>query len=200
MPRSLLISLLSALALLSVVFFRNAGTWLVVSDSLPQRLDVIFTLGGDRERDRYSLELAKKYPEATWVISGRDSKRYLHWIATAGVDTGRTRFVDTCSSTFAEVLFLRRWLRQQTGDSAATKTPVNVGLVTSPYHMRRVALVTGGLFNENGILLHRIAVPFEKASTSRDQYDHWWRYKRMHSVVKLEWIKMAHDMFRVAFA
>lgn len=111
-------ALLLALAITAVFAYRGFGSWLIVSDPLPEHIDVIFTFGGETVRDDYSRELAQKHPEATWIVSTFDTTQRSR-IQGNAVAQSRLVVVDTCPDTWSEVRFLRSWLAER-ADSPAT--------------------------------------------------------------------------------
>jgi uncharacterized SAM-binding protein YcdF (DUF218 family) len=103
----------SALVLAAIVVagfaFRGLGQWLVVRSELPERLDVIFTFGGETARDTYALRLSEQHPEATLVISAHSAAR-TRLLLGGYLDDSRTVIVDSLANTWEEVKFLRGWL------------------------------------------------------------------------------------------
>lgn len=110
------------------------GKYLFVQSLLPANLDVIMSFGGARStRDRYAQELVKKFPNATWVLSGRNKEAYMKELSKNGVDTVKIDFVDACESTLDEIQYLKKYLVKQ-------KQTATVGLVSNQFHMRRIKL------------------------------------------------------------
>jgi len=175
-----------ALAIGAIHAFRNLGLWLVVSDPEPERLDVIFTFGGGRQyRVRYSRELYLRHPGAVWIVSGREEVKHLRRMAASGLDTTRVVRVESCQSTRDEMVWLREWLTTH----QPTDSTHFVGLVSSPYHMRRVNMLARTLLGE--YQKHSLPVPFDRACAPLVAYESWWRHGELARLVSMEALKLA---------
>src|SRR3989339_1455334 len=141
---SLKVLLLLFAALIPIVFllFRlidSAGLWMVVSDPIPKRLDVIYTYAGEGVRNYYSRVLFDRHPETLWIVGRWPMRRRYYQALYNGVDSTRLWFMPTDSlNTHLEFLGLCGLL-----DSLAKLRPpgspeLEVGLVSGPYHMRRI--------------------------------------------------------------
>jgi hypothetical protein len=171
----------------------NIGDWLVVSDPLPARIDFIFTFAGQNPRLTYSKELMERYGDAHWILS--DFHHFYSRILTRnGFDMARVSAVDTASSTLSEVRALRDWLRTNTGSfqrtpAAADTAPghshsiLSIGLVSSPYHMRRIKFMTNDIFRDHqkDVRFYYLPVPFERFHWTRQDMRAWWRSKTLRT-------------------
>lgn len=170
-----------------VIAFRHLGTWLIVSDPLPKKLDVIFTFSGGSNRAPYAKELFIKYPESFWVLSYPNSS-FLKKPENKDLDTSRITIVDTCTSTHSELLYLSDWLNKH----ASNKDTINIGLVSSPYHMRRIKLNAHKFVHNKNCTFYYLPVPFEQDDFSGKQYQNWWKNKYLQRVVTLEIKKIVY--------
>lgn len=157
----------AAILAFGVFAYRHAGLWLLVSDPEPQRIDVIFTFGGEEIRKKYSLELARRHPDAHWVISNHNYKRTLNWVTEMNVAQSRITIVDTCASTFTEIIFLNEFISSNNllatasnDDSIVQSNAYNVALVSSPSHMRRISVLAANTFDKQHITSIFLPVPF----------------------------------------
>lgn len=191
----------AALLAPAVVALRNAGTWLVVSDPMPERLDVLFSFDGDRRRHAYALSLARRFPESMLLLSRHGGREGLASLLSGKDDGKRVYIVDTCSSTLSEVKYLAHWLRvnsvlrRDTGVSS-----VAVGLVSSPFHMRRIEMLARCLLERDGALCHLLPVPDSMYVHGDDDYGRWWTDKQLRSRVLREYLKLFADRIRVMLA
>jgi hypothetical protein len=192
-PRFLLITAFVLLPVLAAAaLFLKTGTWLLVSDPLPQRLDAIFTFAGENARITYSRELTQVYPGARWVISDHDHL-YERILARNNFDLRRVDFIDTCTHTLSEVKGLADWLRAgrtaavQTG-TAGTQTAgaLHIGLVSAPYHMRRISIMVNDVFSGDSARLYYLPVPLQRYGWTRDDFAHWWRSKTIRGLAGSE--------------
>lgn len=182
----------AVLAAGAVVLAAHAGSWLLVSDPLPPRLDVIFTFGGENARVAYSHELTARYPEARWVLSDH-GRLYSRILARNGVDISAISVVDTCTNTLSELHGLADWLRVNlavvpagtgSADSAALSGKrIDIGLVSAPYHLRRIRCMAREVLRGRGLVIHCLPVPLERFGWTKRNFDRWWSSKPVRAVV-----------------
>ncbi len=188
---------------LSAFAFVNLVKWLIVSDPLPEKLDVIFTFAGERVRDIYSQQLTKKYSEAVWVISGRNKIKYFERLNNDNFDTSRIFFVDNCTSTFSEVTYLKEWLdayKNSTYKSGNSHSPpMHIALVSGPYHMRRISILVKGILKNSKNVFHYLPVPFDRYNHTSDDYRLWWKNRVLRHIFILEIQKIFYDLWRIVF-
>lgn len=118
-------------------------TFLVVRSSMPDDLNVVMSFAGAKSRDRYAITLLDRFSDAEWILSGRNKSEYLAVLDADGIDTGRIIFVDHCQNTLDEVRFLKKYLKENNKIH-------NVGLVSSPLHMRRIKMFVEGYIGHGG--------------------------------------------------
>lgn len=179
---------LAVLVLAAVTLF--AGIWLLAADPLPEELDVIFTFGGERARDAYSAELVARYPRALWVVSGAVRPAFMAWAASRAIDTAGVLYLDTCSGTWSEVEALRDVL----GTVSGAQGPPVAGLVSGPYHMRRIRILVGAILGPpsgRGATIRYLPVPLERYGHTRRGYLLWPFNVRMRRLVFSELKKSA---------
>jgi uncharacterized SAM-binding protein YcdF (DUF218 family) len=185
-----------AIALLvcgAAIVVTNIGDWLVVSDPLPPRLDYVFTFAGQNPRLTYSRELMERYPDAHWILSDFHHF-YSRILARNGFDMTRVSAVDTASYTLAEVHALSDWLQANTDSLqrlpvAADTAPghsfskLSIGLVSSPYHMRRIKFMVNDVFRDRrkDMLFYYLPVPFERFQRTPQDMRAWWRSKSLRT-------------------
>jgi hypothetical protein len=184
------LTLCTTVVLVILVFFaiREAGVWLLVKDPLPEKVDVLFTFAGERHRVDYTSELMLKYPRAHWVLS--DFKEgYFNYIKKKKFDISRITVVDTCVSTIYEVKSLLGYLEEH---QSFYPDGVTVGLVSGPYHMRRIQLMVKSRSRLNNIRFVYLPVPLKSYNTSDEMYKRWWNYRNISSVVFSELPKILY--------
>jgi uncharacterized SAM-binding protein YcdF (DUF218 family) len=202
--RKILLSITFSLAaLLILVLFcgRNAGKWLVVEDTPPGSLDLLFTLGGDLDRFSYAKELIGEYPDAVWLVStgrfpvfdtislGEAVRRN---IALEGFDTSRVIVNDTCISTRSEIDMMCHTLDSLRAAGFRDKKEISVGIVTSPYHSRRAVSETRRHCSDSDIIFYSLPVPLDQCVRMPHHPDRWWRYRIEASFVITELIKLIY--------
>jgi hypothetical protein len=176
------------LVVLAFVAIREAGVWLLVKDPLPEKVDVIFTFAGERHRVDYSSELMLKYPHAHWVLSDfKDG--YYNYIKKKNFDISRVTVVDTCASTIFEVKALFGYLQEH---QKLYPGGITIGLVSGPYHMRRIQLMVQSRSRLNNVKFVYLPVPLESYNTSSEMYKRWWNYQNISSVVFSELPKILY--------
>lgn len=177
--------------------FRNLATWLVVSDPLPPSLDVIFTFAGDNQRLIYSKELYAKYPQARWVIS-YPTKKIAVPLKREGFDTSRIQIVDTCKNTNTEAWFITGWVRHaaETGAGISRANPLKVGLVSMPYHMRRIHLDVSRKPKDESCVYYYLPVPFEQYGLTKADFKTWWMIAPLRASILLEFKKYLYYLWK----
>lgn len=189
--KNIFFGLLLIFVMLSLFFIKYVGEWMMVSDPLPQKIDVIFTFSGENVRDQYSRELFNIYKESLWIVScWYDKEKYIGDLESEGYDTSRIFTVDTCSNTYSEVMFLKMYLRENYKDDK-----IVVGLVSGPYHMARIALITKKMNFSPRHSIRYLPVPKDRYVISYDveYFKNWWRTKLM----LFEMIKIFKDMMAI---
>jgi uncharacterized SAM-binding protein YcdF (DUF218 family) len=192
----LLFSLLIVFTAIGLFVFKNLASWLIVSDPVPQSLDVIFTFGGEDSRTIYSKSLFLKNPHPLWIISS-DNKKLAKTLGKEGFDTSRIRIVDTCTSTFAEISFLKNQIAdfvKTSGNSGIAGLPT-IGLVSNWYHMRRIKLTASRKIPKELCKLLYFSVPLSKNESSRF-LGAWWKDDNVRSIVCSEWWKILYYQVR----
>lgn len=184
----IILGLTVVLVVLGFVAIREAGVWLLVKDPLPDKVDIVFTFAGERYRVDYSSELMMKYPNAHWVLSDfKDG--YYHYIKKKNFDVSRVTVVDTCASTIYEVKSLFGYLE---GQQNLYPDGITVGLVSGPYHMRRIQLMVKSRTRLKDVRFVYLPVPLKSYNTSDEMYKRWWDYSDISSVVFSELPKILY--------
>jgi hypothetical protein len=191
-PAALLLAVFAATALAT-----RAGSWLVVEDPVPPRIDVVFTYTGENNRENYSIELVKK-TGAFWVLSGRDAKATTQRVAAAGVDTSRFLFTGDCENTWQETTFITRWVNRSLNDGrlAHQNGPAVIALVSSPAHMRRIRLGVHKLaaHTQDARFVY-LPMPDTMSIVGRRALSSWWRTESARNTVYFEMAKIVETVF-----
>lgn len=193
-------------AFLLWLFLLKAGSWLLVSDPVPERLDIVFTFGGEGARVKYSRELMDRFSGAHWYISDY-RQGYTRLLRRDGYNMKRVSHTDTCSSTLSEVTVLDSWIRSgeawrlSVGKSAqdslqfisqSASSPLHVGLVSSPYHMRRIKMMVSRTDLHGRVKFHFLPVPMERYDYNRQMFRKWWRHENVKRLVISELQKIVY--------
>ncbi len=168
----------------ATIAFRNLALWLVVSDAPPASLDAVFTFAGETQRIVYSRELFAKYKSSRWILS-YPSKRIAVRLAKEKLDTSRIVVVDTCKNTSSEALFVTGWAGRECARFTFER-PLCVGLVSTPFHMRRIQMEISRKFKQGACRFYYLPVPYERYGVTRETYRSWWLYKPLRQAVLLE--------------
>lgn len=187
-PRRLYYSVFAGGALFicaAVACCLNIGQWLVVSDPVPARLDVLFMFGGENARFSYSRGLMDRSPDTRWVMSD-NFRQYSRVLSREGFDMSRVTALDTCRYTLSEITALAGWLKDNrdaliraAAQDTAAKQAVRVGLVSSPCHMRRIRFMTHEVIRDTAFKCFSLPVPLERYGWTSDDLRHWWRTKAL---------------------
>ena len=156
-----IVAIVVGLAVFGTCLFRNAAGMLVVADPEPEQLDLLFTFGGHENRGKYSAEVFRNHPQVTWVFSHGSKKVVRDRLRDDSLSLRRVVFSNRSSSTVQEVKELREWVKRERETRNIRKdVPLHVGLVTSPYHMKRASLLSSLALNSLNVRLYRLPVPF----------------------------------------
>ena len=109
-PFTIILALSSLFIVLCLFLLLNMGRWLVISDPVPENLDLIVTFAGEQQRVAYSRELSMKFPKSFWILS--DYKNgYSRLLRRSNFDMSRVHIVDTCKNTVSEIDAVNRWIK-----------------------------------------------------------------------------------------
>ncbi|MBN1575795.1 MAG: YdcF family protein [Chitinispirillaceae bacterium] len=194
-PLFRLIAGFAGVLLVLFILFCHVGNWLVAADAPPAHLDVICTFAGDSRRVVYSKELMLRYPDAHWVLSDyKDGHGRL--LQKSDFDMRRVTIIDTCKSTISEINALRQWVDRrrpvERSPTSGKKATLRVGLVSSPYHMRRIRIMAGRRLNRADVRCYLLPVPLEEYRWNRDTFRYWWRSNVATSITILELLKIGY--------
>lgn len=180
------IIVLLVLVCAGIYSYVNLGNWLLVSDPEPIKIDLIFTFAGGPYRDDHAVDLLKKHPEAKWLASTNCHSGIIDKCLKAGIDTTRVTTIDTCKSTLAKIKILKNFI-------AKNKWARSVGLVSSEWHMRRIALF---VFKQGlpGARFAYLPVPLEVTGPERAAFGAWRKTAATKVMVESEWMKIVFHM------
>jgi uncharacterized SAM-binding protein YcdF (DUF218 family) len=189
--------LISGIGIVTYAIFTNLGNWLLVSEPVPDRLDVIFTFSGEAYRYVYASELFKQFPASIWIVSVDKNRPFKTECAVKGLDTNRIFVIDTCLNT---------WCEMSTMVSLAEKYPIllkmpktgasalRIGLVSSPYHMRRIQMILLKKTISHHEKFYLLGVPLNKSGYSMVDYQNWWKNRSLKNSILMEWYKIPANL------
>jgi len=180
--------------ILIIIFFiyfyllPGIASFLTIQTDL-QQSDVIIILGGDSERVSYGVELyMENYSDKIIITGGRLDIPYLNttWAelqkkeaVKLGVLPEDIILAEKSTTTYEDALFARDIMLQNNFTSAI--------VVSSPYHMRRVAWLFGKVFNNDDITL--LYSPVENSWFKPEK---WWTDGKDIHVVMDEYAKFVY--------
>ena len=169
---------------ISFYLISHAGTWLLVSDQEPARIDVIFTFAGEVKREEYALRLLKKHPETHWYASTFYRQRLFFRCQKAGLDSTRVTAIDSSRNTWAEIRALRNILRKNTQIHT-------VGLVSSEWHMRRIFLMIRHIHLPE-FKFYSLPVSLSITGPKRSEFKRWFWTAPTRKIVSIELLKIVY--------
>jgi uncharacterized SAM-binding protein YcdF (DUF218 family) len=185
--------LVLAVVLAALLVLRGLGTWLIAADPVPERLDVVCTFAGESYRVNYSKQLVLRFPDAHWLLS--DYKNgHSRLLQRSDFDMRRVTVIDTCKNTRSEINALRGWIAAYRASPGAGTRPLDIGLVSSPYHMRRIQIMASRYIGNHHVRIHLLPVPLEHYQWDRNTFRYWWRSNYITSVSLLELVKIGYFM------
>lgn len=180
-----------SLVLVVFIVLRNAGTYLLVKNPLPEELDLIFTFAGENARNHYTEELLRQFPGTHWLLSDYKDG-YVRILRRENFDMSRVTIIDTCKNTFSEVLALREFLRLSGKNLLREhRKSLQVGLVSGPYHMRRIKMMTKKAIKSSEIDFYYLPVPLDKYNWTSTMFKTWWN-SPVYEVVSSEILKIIY--------
>jgi uncharacterized SAM-binding protein YcdF (DUF218 family) len=181
------------LIFLFVLFIlKNAGDWLLISDPVPENIDIIVTFSGSPLREIYSRTLYKQFNKPLWIVNGIDwildgktREQYFNTLLLDTIDTNTVLWVDTCKKTLSEINSFRQWLNELYSEKNnlvlsslqnrnINKRQLSVALVSNPEHMRRIRMMVSKLIDNKNVHFYYIPVPFAINWEPRNWYSNWW--------------------------
>jgi hypothetical protein len=194
-----IISLGTVISMCAVLaFFSKAGTWLIVNEPVPAHLDVLFTFGGENARVTYSRGLMERLTGTRWVLSDY-FHQYSRILSREGFAMSRVAIVDTCRYTISEVKGLAGWLNDNknvlvrstaahdtAGPPETAVTQIRVGLVSTPFHMRRIKFMVEDVLRDTAFHCYYLPVPVERYGWTNRDLRLWWRSKAIRTWVVSE--------------
>ncbi len=189
-PFTIILALSSLFIVLCLFLLLNMGRWLVISDPVPENLDLIVTFAGEQQRVAYSRELSMKFPKSFWILS--DYKNgYSRLLRRSNFDMSRVHIVDTCKNTVSEIDAVNRWIKDNR-HMFREKNRISIGLVSSPYHMRRIQLIVKNQFKEPDFRFYYLPVPLERYKWTNKMIKYWWSTGAVSRAVISEFQKIIY--------
>ena len=188
-PITGLIIIILCLSFIREPVLKALGSFLLVQDGL-KKADVVVVLGGGGSNR--VVEAARLYKQgfAKYIIvtgGSTDQKTNLaammeHHAVHLGVPQENILLEPQAMSTYQHPGLVMPIMRAHGFKSAI--------VVSSPYHMRRSAMLFDRVFKNNGIEL--IYYP---AQESQFKVEEWWKQTRNWKIVRSEYMKMAVNVF-----
>lgn len=171
---------LTGVVLCVILCYRNLAGWLYVHDPVPERIDYLCTFGMDRTREEYALQLWLQKSDAIWIVNTLDAVKFMIWASENGADTTKIIVTDSCESTYEEMLFFNKNVK-----TSSNKGCINVGLVSSPLHMRRIMIISSFVM-KNNIKRFALPIPADEYGLSEECFKYWWKEKYCSVIVPKE--------------
>ncbi|NLL11917.1 MAG: DUF218 domain-containing protein [Fibrobacter sp.] len=189
-PFTIILAFSTLFIVLCLFMLLNMGRWLVIYDPIPENLDLIVTFAGEQRRVAYSRELAMKFPQSSWILS--DYKNgYSRLLRKSNFNMSRVHIVDTCQNTVSEIDAVAKWIKNNQ-QKFSEKSRISIGLVSSPYHMRRIQLIVKKQFKNSDFSFHYLPVPLERYKWTNKMLKYWWRTGAVSRVVISEFQKIIY--------
>ncbi|MCK5214484.1 MAG: YdcF family protein [Candidatus Omnitrophica bacterium] len=176
------------LILARIPILQSIGSFLVFQDELKE-VDVIIVLAGQDERVKEAVNLYKQGFSEHMIMTGRsyDGKinRAENMRAQAirlGIPQEHIIIESEAQHTFEHPILVKPIMQARGFESAI--------VVSSPYHMRRVAMLFNRSFRHSAIEL--IYYP---AQDSWINIEEWWKSDASQRAVGFEYMKMAVNIF-----
>ncbi|MGH8059202.1 MAG: YdcF family protein, partial [Candidatus Entotheonellia bacterium] len=191
----LVLIVLAGIIVTHAIWLRWMGEFLIVQDEL-RAADVIVAVSGDASRNHHAIRLYKAGyaptllfnlgPLKTWVFGKELDLVHLarQGAQELGVNLADLLIQEDCVSTQADALYTKQHLQK-----LGAKTAI---IVSSPFHMRRVALAFDRVFRGTGIDLIYAPVPLEAEDMALER---WWTRDPEVIMVNNEYLKLLSYLF-----
>ncbi|MBL8026968.1 MAG: hypothetical protein JNL74_11190 [Fibrobacteres bacterium] len=139
-----------------VLCIHSVSQWFLPVGETPEKVDLIFTFGGEQARENHAKRLMNMYPNAKWIASNPLSGT----LSAKDTSEWAPRFMQITGNddTKDEV----RYILSLCNDS------IEIALVSGPYHMRRIEHILRMIRPENcSARFHFVAVPINDYTISR---------------------------------
>ena len=172
---------------------RAVGNFLIVDDTL-KKSDVIVVLEGSRDRMEEAVRLLKEGTAEHILISGSRTSSRGHIESQMRREAGRFGislpeiiWEEQSRHTFEHPIYVKPILKERGFHSAI--------VLSSPYHMRRAAMLFERTFRGEDIeLIYRYV------RDSGFDPDQWWKDPGMRKVVGLEYLKLGVNFWGRGFS
>lgn len=189
-PSTIILAFSTLFIVLCFFLLLNLGRWLLIYDPIPENLDLIVTFAGEQQRVAYSRELSMKFPQSCWILS--DYKNgYSRLLRKSNFNMSRVHIVDTCQNTVSEIDAVAKWIKDNQ-QRFIGKSRISIGLVSSPYHMRRIQLIVKKQFKKHDFRFHYLPVPLERYKWTTKMFKYWWSTGTVSRAVISEFQKIIY--------
>jgi len=155
----------------------KTSRWFFFADSDPNKVDLIFTFGGEQARENHAMRLMDKYFNAKWIVSS--PLPLTKSMIDSGYWKGRVTVIEHCKNTLDEV----NYVAMLCSDS------IDIALLSGPYHLRRIERFLRNVLSADcGSRFHFVAVPLNDYNTTK-----WHLFK----LFVLEMQKMIYYSFQM---
>ena len=162
----------------------------MVQDELKQA-DVIVVLSGDSERVKEAVNLYERGFSRYMIMSGGSSRsavsmaeRMKEQAVRLGVPDEAIILEPKAQHTYDHPVFVKPILRARGFQSAI--------VVSSPFHMRRSAMLFNRSFRNSGVELI-----YHPVRESWFKVEYWWKRTRSRRIVLREYMKMSVNVFGI---
>lgn len=177
--------------------YNNFGTLLVVESREIKSVDIIFVFNGENERLIYADSLRIHFENTFLLISASDSIDAKTTINNYFHENTRIGFIYGCKNTFEEVNEFAKYAKK------LDKKALKAGFISSPWHMRRIWLISHRFLWRTGIQCRYYPVPdnyYKKEwSVKRSDLVNWEERKYIKNFVINAWLENGFDFVRTYF-
>ena len=166
---------------------RGIGSFLIVQDEL-KKADVIVVLGGENSRVEEAAHLYKQGFAGYMIMTGKRVAEGMKRSAVrSGVPAEDIIVEPEAASTYQHPIYIKPIMEARGFKSAI--------VVSSPYHMRRSAMLFDRAFRKTGVELI-----YHSQQDGWFDPDRWWKEAVSRRAVKMEYAKLAVNFFGNGFS
>lgn len=179
--------------------FKNLAKYLYLNDGEPEKIDLIFVYAWDVRRTDYAKRVMRRHENVMLLVSDPTARHGRLIFERGWIDSSRTMVFSNIFNTFDETKVLKNVVIDENtenisiefkggGFNLSGRERLNVVLISSPLHMRRIKFCTrrSGLSKVSNIYL--LPAPLSEYEFDNAFFARWWIYK--YSPVAREFFKI----------
>lgn len=168
---------MTVVVVLALVYIVHAGENLRYSSDVPGELDIVATFAPEKIRYQYTRALREKH-NSHWIINDPNSMLTRRGQFSES-DLENSTVLTSSYSTYHEMLAISKTLERLQEIMRPDSGSLNVALVSSPHHMRRIKMLADRYIRIKNINVYFLPVPQDiyESHLPASYYPEWWKHR-----------------------